>query len=125
MKLKILTGVFVVGLALPLQFSTGAPLAPCTSTQTASTTCNTHSNSNYGYWICSSETVEGPTQDINYGPGKDFIVTSVYRVPWSADYYKWNVDYVEEVCLSTWSAHAHYSGDCQDYDITLDCSSGG
>jgi hypothetical protein len=121
MKLKTLAGVFVVGLALPLQFSTGAPLAPCTSTQTPNTTCHLHRASNYGYSICTTEYVEGPTEDINFGPGGDFIVTRVYRVPWTSDYYKWNVDNEQQTCLSSWSAHVHSYGDCQDYDISMAC----
>jgi hypothetical protein len=124
MKSKRLTGVFImVVLALALRAS-GEAFPPCTSEEKDPTTCNLHTNFDKGYPICATERVDGPTQDFNYGPGKNFIVTSVYRVPYSADYYQWEVDNEAQVCLDTWSAHDHFSGTCQDFDISLFCSSG-
>jgi hypothetical protein len=124
MKLKRLTGVFItVGLVLVVRAS-GEAFPPCSSADTPPTTCNLHRNFSYGYPTCASETVQGPTQDYNYGPGQNFIVTGVYTVPYSADYYQWNVDNVAKVCLDTWSAHDHFSGTCQDFDVTYFCSSG-
>jgi hypothetical protein len=124
MRLMILTSVLVM-VGLPLAFrASGEAFPPCDSAETDPTTCHLHTNFNKGYPICASETVQGPTQNFNYGPGKDFIVTGVFEVPYTADYYKWNVDDQAQVCLDTWSAHDHFTGTCQDFSISLFCSSG-
>lgn len=126
MKLKIFTGVFIAVLALALQGRIRAvSLPPCTATQTPSTTCMTGTSSTTGYPTCQDSICTGPTQDINYGPGSDFIVTSVYRVPWSCTWHQYNVDTNEGVCLRTWNARMIIGSTCQDYDISLACISGG
>jgi hypothetical protein len=90
MRLKRLTGTLTVGLALALQSRTGA--VQCNSTCAEQTTCHMNRSYTYGYSLCQTQVCDGPSENNNYEPGSDFIVTRCYQVPWRCVWHQWNVD---------------------------------
>lgn len=86
--------------------------------------CHLHTGYDYGYSTCESEIVSGPGWNEDYVPknGTSFIVSSTYKVPYTAEQWRYDKDDVEEVCLTTGSRIAVFNGECNEYSYDPNCS---